>query len=72
MSKWQNWIGKKVFGRRGGAFENVAGVVTNVRSCRMAGCTGIALCVKWPDGKRTFPCTKGCTEQADGSLRIGD
>ena len=67
-----NYIGRMVFGRRGTDFENVAGVVTNVSGCRLAGCRGLRLHVKWPDGHRTYVCTKGCDEQEDGSLRIGD
>ena len=27
--------------------------------CRMEGCRGTRLVTKWPDGKRTFPCTRG-------------
>lgn len=27
--------------------------------CRMAGCTGRRFSVKWADGTRTFPCSKG-------------
>lgn len=40
------------------------GEVTGTRRCRLEGCTGAALSVKWPDGKRTYPCSKG-TEAAD-------
>lgn len=31
------------------------------RCCRMEGCLGRALGVKWDDGKVTYPCTKGMT-----------
>ena len=31
----------------------------NYHDCTMEGCRGVRLSVKWPDGKRTFPCTKG-------------
>lgn len=27
--------------------------------CRLSGCTGLKLTVKWADGTHTFPCTKG-------------
>ncbi len=29
------------------------------RHCKLEGCNGIRLGVRWPDGKLTFPCTKG-------------
>jgi len=29
------------------------------RTCGMEGCLGRRVCVKWPDGKVTYPCTKG-------------
>ena len=34
------------------------GEVRGTRRCRLAGCTGIQLVVRWPDGKRTYNCTK--------------
>jgi hypothetical protein len=64
------YVGKKVYGRQGSDFENVAGEVTGTSLCRLEGCGGTRLHVKWPDGKRTYPCAKGCMVQFDGSLRI--
>lgn len=32
------------------------------RHCQMAGCTGLRIAVRWPDGKLTWPCTKGMVE----------
>jgi hypothetical protein len=48
------------------------GEVTGTRPCRLEGCTGEALCVKWPDGKRTYPCGKGteATDEPD-TVKIG-
>lgn len=48
------------------------GEVTGTRRCRLAGCTGEALCVKWPGGQRTYPCGKG-TEPTDepDTVKIG-
>jgi len=66
-----NYIGKKVYGRLGTSWANKFGVVTNVSYCTIEGCGGTRLHVKWPDGRRTYPCAKGCYEQEDGSLRIG-
>jgi len=30
------------------------------RHCRLDGCGGHCIIVRWPDGKRTEPCLKGC------------
>lgn len=38
--------------------------------CRMDGCTGKRMTVKWPDGKRTYPCSKGLDHIDDKTLRI--
>lgn len=38
--------------------------------CQLEGCRGLRLPVRWPDGRMTFPCTKGMTAQPDGSLKI--
>lgn len=48
------------------------GEVIGVRRCRLEGCTGRAFIVRWPDGKRTYPCGKG-TEPTDDPkvVRIG-
>ena len=27
--------------------------------CRLEGCTGTRVTAKWPDGRWTYPCTKG-------------
>ena len=40
--------------------------------CRMEGCNGLRLVVKWEDGTRTFPCTKGMTyNENKKTWRIG-
>jgi hypothetical protein len=39
--------------------------------CRLDGCTGLRLTVRWPDGKTTKPCTKGMHEREDGHWQIG-
>lgn len=38
--------------------------------CRMAGCTGRRFSVKWEDGKRTFPCSKGLEVIDDRTAKI--
>lgn len=65
------YVGKKVYGRQGSELETVAGEITGTSLCRLEGCGGTRLHVKWPDGTRTYPCARGCTVQRDGSLRIG-
>lgn len=45
-----------VFSRSG----KIRGVTTGThRACRLEGCRGRQLTVKWENGKTTFPCTKG-------------
>ena len=65
-----DYIGRLCYGRKGSPFETMAGKITAVSHCRLEGCNGTRLHVKWPDGKRTYPCAKGCDVQDDGSLRI--
>ena len=49
-----------VYGRKGTKFENVKGEVRGAgKACALEGCTGWRLCVRWPDGKHTWPCSKG-------------
>jgi hypothetical protein len=64
------YVGKTVYGRHGSGFEDSAGEITGTSFCRLEGCGGTRLHVKWPDGQRTYPCAKGCMVQDDGSLRI--
>lgn len=43
-------------------------VTSTTRRCRLEGCNGLRLGVRWPDRKVTYPCTKGMhvvTEQDD-------
>lgn len=43
-----------------------AGFTTgSYHNCQMDGCNGVRLSVKWPDGKHTFPCTKGMELRTD-------
>lgn len=38
------------------------GIIKNrfSRPCSMEGCTGMRMHVVWPDGKSTYPCSRGC------------
>ena len=48
------------------------GVIKNMRSrpCRLEGCTGMRIHVKWPDGRSTYPCSKGCRRIDDDTMKI--
>ena len=64
------YVGKRIYGRKGSDFEKVCGVVTNTGICTLEGCGGTRLSVRWPDGKRTYPCAKGCRQRKNGDLEI--
>lgn len=53
--------------------ESQKGVILNLHSrpCSLEGCTGVRMYVKWPDGKHTYPCSKGCTQLAGHLWKIG-
>jgi hypothetical protein len=36
------------------------GDIIGTRACKLEGCGGQAYIVRWPGGKRTYPCGKGC------------
>jgi hypothetical protein len=38
--------------------------------CRMEGCNGHRVATKWPDGKTTFPCTKGMKFLPTGDMQL--
>ena len=40
------------------------------RKCRLEGCTGWRIHVKWPDGSSTYPCSKGCIVVDKETLKI--
>jgi len=41
------------------------------RLCRQVeGCTGVQVAVRWPDGRLTWPCSRGMDHRTDGSWRI--
>lgn len=59
--------GTKVYNTAGTEFGLTTG---STHHCRMEGCTGRRVTVKWPDGKVTHPCSKGMETQPDQSMRI--
>ena len=59
--------GTRVYRRDG----SVVGKATGGRSrCRLAGCMGTRLHVKWPDGALTKPCTRDMHQREDGAWQI--
>lgn len=42
---------------RGG---DLKGEIIGTRACKLEGCGGEAYIVRWPGGRRTYPCGKGC------------
>jgi hypothetical protein len=41
------------------------------RPCQMAGCHGLSIGVRWPDGKLTWCCTDGMSQRRNGEWQIG-
>lgn len=65
----QDWIarGTRILSRDG----SVEGALTGARSCcRLEGCCGLRVSVKWNDGSRTRPCTKALRVLRDGAVQI--
>jgi len=51
--------------------EGEPGEVTgSVRRCQMAGCNGVRIMVRWPNGKVTWPCSRGLQTRRDGAWQI--
>lgn len=51
---------------------NLRGIIKNMQSrkCKMEGCTGWRIHVVWPDGKSSYPCSKGCVHVSNDTLQI--
>ena len=56
-----------VYDRRGTRHGRLTG---GSRPCRVEGCGARRLGVRWPDGKLTWPCTKGMKIRKDGEYQI--
>lgn len=59
--------GTKVLSRDG---KFVGAATGSTHSCRMEGCRGQRVTVKWEDGKITHPCSDGMKYLPDGSVQI--
>jgi len=62
---------KYVYASKASKKDGEVGVLTGgCHRCTLEGCTGRRLAVRWPDGKHTFPCTKGMLTRPDGQWQI--
>lgn len=65
------WLPKQGTVVRARPPDETSGLATGAHHrCRLEGCNGWRISVRWPDGKRTQPCTDGMEELEDGSWRI--
>lgn len=64
------YIGKKVYSRKTKGERQQRGAVTNTSICRLDGCGGCRLHVKWADGHYTYVCAKGVRDRPNGDLEI--
>jgi hypothetical protein len=51
----EEFIGMPVWSRGHG----IKGTCISTKRCTLEGCGATRLCVRWPDGHRTWPCVKG-------------
>ncbi len=59
--------GGRTYGRGGVLTGRLTGTT---RRCRLEGCTGTRLGVRWDDNSLTWPCSKGVRDRSDGALEI--
>jgi hypothetical protein len=59
---------QRVFSTDGITFGILTG---GSRRCRMEGCLGRSLAVRWQDGQLSYPCSKGLIDHSSGSLQVG-
>lgn len=64
MPQWYEEI-KHVISADGKETGDVTG---GRRRCQMSGCGGVCLGVKWPDGRMSWPCTKGLVATTDKTI----
>lgn len=65
MSDWEE--GTVIYSRDGAIAGRATG---STHKCRLDGCRGVRVSVKWPDGQNTFPCSGGLTAAGDGEWII--
>lgn len=64
----RDFKGKAILSRDGRLKGMASGAI---HLCPMEGCNGVRVSTKWPDGKTTYPCSKGLIQRPDGVLQIG-
>jgi hypothetical protein len=66
-------VGDRVYVRKGaGEDDNIYGIVTsNTERCRLEGCGGYRIRVKWKDGRITKPCSNATHIEGENAWRIG-
>lgn len=58
----------KMLSRNGSMIGEIKNL--NSRRCKLEGCTGVRIHVKWPNGRSTYPCSKGCKQIDADTLQI--
>ena len=56
--------------RKGGRITRPGRVTGGARRCQLEGCLGRRIGVRWPDGRITWPCTRGMMVRRDGQYEI--
>jgi hypothetical protein len=59
-----------VFGRRGTRAARIKGRIVGDRDCNLESCRGVRFAVRWPNGKLTWPCTRGMEVTRSGDYQI--
>jgi hypothetical protein len=57
------WAGVKVWQRNGAVQGEASG---HTRKCNLEGCPSHKVMVRWPGGRRTWPCARGLVPYKDG------
>ena len=47
--------------------KTIGAFTGHTKACTLGGCRGVRLRVKWPDGKYTWPCSKGLGTPTSGT-----
>jgi hypothetical protein len=64
--------GTKIYSRKTKGEKQKVGITTGAfHCCRLEGCPGTRVTVKWPDGRTTHPCSRGLLDHKGGGLEIG-
>ena len=64
--------GTKVYSRKIKGSKQTVGVTTGTfHACRLEGCPGLLVTVKWPNGHITRPCSKALRDRRGGGFEIG-